>query len=1847
MKKFFKILSYAIIPVLLLVLMFRSNDSGVPEIIHVNPEYAKYVLAYTSGVISNKSDIVIELKEELSNDEIEKINIEELFEFNPHIDGDVSWIDNRTIQFSPSEDLESLQMYTATFHLSKVVVVPSDMLDFKFQFQSKYMDLSIYIEGLSPYSDDMKWQKINGVLTTTDNVSEEMIERLVDAKQRGKELKISWVHSEGSFTHNFVIDSVIRSDSKEVVNVYWDGDLIGVDNEGELQYEIPPLGDFNVMDIEVSQLPDQYIKVRFSDPLSKDVMLDGLIYLESREELSWSVNKNFLTVYPKNKLVGTKKIIISNNIKNSNGYELNKEYSEEIEFVSMNPQIELIGDGVILPSTNGLIFPFRSVNLTGVNVKVIRIYEDNVSQFFQSNNFDGRYSLTRVGRIIFKDDIKLKSDKKVDLGDWNTFSLDLSDMIKTEPGAIYRIMLSFKMSQSLYPCDCGDSSELERGIEYEDDMFEVNSRYWYSDENYNYGNSYYSYSEREDPCKIAYYSRSDNTVVKNVFASDFGIIVKGNEDGGFKTIVTDLISTTPQSGVKIELYNYQNRLISSKTTNNNGVANFDIDKKPFLLVAKRGKEIGYLKLDDGSALSMSMFDVGGTETQDGIKGFMYGDRGVWRPGDSLFITFILEDKQKTLPSNHPVVFTLYNAKGQIHKRITSTVGKNGFYVFKTKTNTDSETGNWEATIKVGDANFLKRIKIETIKPNRLKVDLYFGGKILTNLKSNRVKLTSNWLHGAPAKGLKTNIEINLSETITRFEGYSSYNFDDYIKSFKSQDLDPIEPVLNDEGKTTFSPPFKTEGKAPGMLRASFKTRIFEKGGDASVDRILIPYSPYRSYVGFDMPEGSSWNRALYSEDKNPIPIATIDEFGKSVDRDNVKIEIFEISWNWWWQSSSKHEVSQYVTGSYKKLIHTDYINTKKGNAIYELDLDKEIYGRYYIRITDPVSNHSSGEVFYMSYKSYWNSSEKSEGAEMLVFDTDKKSYNVGEEVRINLPESKEGRVLVSIESGENVIKTFWYKASKTRNDIRFKTTSDMAPNIYLNLTFIQPHKHTENDLPIRMYGIKGISVEDPNTHLNPMIKMDDELQPEEKVTIRVSEENGKRMTYTIAVVDDGLLDLTHFRTPQAWNIFYARQSLGIKTWDMYKYVNGAISGEFAGLLQIGGDEYKTSEDKKKANRFKPVVKFLGPFTLTQGRTAKHSFKMPNYVGSVRTMVIAGYDGAYGSSEKTTPVRKPLMVLSSLPRVLGPSEEVELPVTVFAMKDNIKEVTVKVQVNDKFDVVGSSIKKITFNELGDQVVNFRLKVKDKLGIGTVKVRCTSGKEIASHEVELDVRMPNPEITKVTSKVLASGDSWNTDFKTFGINGTNSAVLELSTIPPINLEKRLNYLIQYPHGCIEQTTSAVFPQLYLNDLMDLDNNQLKEVQKNIKKALLKYNSFQTSSGGFSYWPSYSDYVDQWGTNYAGHFIIEAKNKGYKIPIGLLENWTRYQTSKANEWYFDKSRSSYYQRSSQLQQSYRLYTLALSGKPALSAMNKMRNYSKLSNLSRWRLASAYLLIGRKDVAEDLIAGLSHSIDEYNGSSLTYGSKIRDKSIILEVLTLLKDYDECKEVMDIIANELASENYMNTQTTAYSLMAISKFVSFSGSAKSFTFDYNSESNKTESAFHQINLEVLSNNRNIKLKNTSENLLFASLQIKGIPMYDGKPMNEDNKIKMEIKYFSIDHLPLNPEKIEQGTDFYVEAKITNIGKYDYENIALSQLFPSGWEIRNTRMDLVEEKGGSNITYQDIRDDRVYSYFNVDQNKTIIVKIQLNASYLGKFYLPIVNCEDMYNHSVNAKEGGRWVEVIE
>src|SRR6185437_2055174 len=405
---------------------------------------------------------------------------------------------------------------------------------------------------------------------------------------------------------------------------------------------------------------------------------------------------------------------------------------------------------------------------------------------------------------------------------------------------------------------------------------------------------------------------------------------------------------------------------------------------------------------------------------------------------------------------------------------------------------------------------------------------------------------------------------------------------------------------------------------------------------------------------------------------------------------------------------------------------------------------------------------------------------------------------------------------------------------------------------FVNVTLLQRHAQTVNDLPIRMYGVIALKVDDPATILKPVISMPDKIRPETRSAITVSEASGKAMTYTIAIVDEGLLDITNYKTPNPHETFYAREALGVKTWDLFDYVIGAYGGGLERILSIGGDGTAGTNRNVSVNRFKPVVKFMGPFHLDAGDKQTHSFTLPQYIGSVKVMVIAGHEGSYGFVDKYVAVKKPLMILATLPRILGPSEKVRLPVTVFAMENNIKTVSLQVQSNTFSNLQGNDKKSVTFTKTGDQLVTFDLDVKDFVGVGKVKITAKSGRETAVYDVELNVRNPNPPITKILEKELKPGETWNTTYAPIGINGTNKASLEVASIPPLNLSKRLDYLIEYPYGCVEQTTSSAFPQLYLNQLIDLSPRQQAETERNIKLTINRLNGFQVNGGGLTYWP-----------------------------------------------------------------------------------------------------------------------------------------------------------------------------------------------------------------------------------------------------------------------------------------------------------------------------------------------------------------------------------------------------------
>src|SRR5690554_1175804 len=819
-----------------------------------------------------------------------------------------------------------------------------------------------------------------------------------------------------------------------------------------------------------------------------------------------------------------------------------------------------------------------------------------------------------------------------------------------------------------------------------------------------------------------------------------------------------------------------------------------------------------------------------------------------------------------------------------------------------------------------------------------------------------------------------------------------------------------------------------------MLRATFLTKAYENGGDFSTDVATIDYSPYQTYVGLKTPEPNKYG-LLETGKVNKFDVVTVDENGKPKSVKGLTAKVYRVSWRWWWDASYDN-LSSYVSSSSTQVFKTFNLNTDtNGKASFQFKNEENEWGRYLVYVTDENGGHSTGQTVMIDYP-YWSGKTRNTDASfatMLTLSTDKKSYEVGQTAQISFPSSEGGRALISVEDGAKVVKTLWTSTAKGETKVSLPITSDMAPNVFLNITLLQPHASTVNDSPIRLYGIVPIEVLDKNTKLEPQISMPDVLKPEESFTLKVSEKSGKPMTYTVAIVDEGLLDLTRFKTPNAWNEFYSKQALGVKTWDIYDDVIGAYGGRINQIFAIGGDEDLSGANAQKANRFKPCVIYLGPFTLEKGKTASHKLDMPNYIGSVRTMVVAGdvKTEAYGNAEKATPVRKPLMVLASLPRKISPQEKVTLPVTVFAMEKHVKNVTVQVKTNNGIKVIGSANQTLSFANPDEKMAYFDLEVGSLTGLGKVEVIVTSGSEKSTYEVELDLTNPNPVTHDFVDLIVEPNSTKTLDFSTFGISGSNQARLEVSSFPSIDFNRRLDYLIRYPHGCLEQVTSGVFPQLYLNDVIDLSDRRKAEIDNNIKGGIQRLVSYQISNGGFSYW-SGQNYANDWSTSYVGHFLIEAEKKGYVLPRPFKSSWIAYQQRAAKDWRM----SSTYRND--IAQAYRLYTLALVGSPDMGSMNRLRETANISNEAKLRLAAAYAIVGQKQAALSLLN--TSSLDEMN-SYYYYGSPERNRAMALETVLLLNDNSKAFVLANDLAKALSSDNWMSTQTSAYALYAMSKF--------------------------------------------------------------------------------------------------------------------------------------------------------------------------------------------------------------
>lgn len=1801
----------------LLVVMLGCNPKE-------QADFSQYITGYTNGVITSDSPVNIFLTPETDLSFQAGSSLPAgILQFSPSVEGKLLLKEDHSIEFIPAEPFVNGKTYKATFRLGDLCKVEKKYQAFNFQFEVIPLTTIFEAGRLSINPEDDRELEYQGTLHCSDHMDPEQVEKMLTTTYGKQTMPPTWLHTGNR--HNFRIAGLTKGTEHQTLSLSFNK---GVSNGKEQKISIPKLNEFTVLHIETSDTQPAVISIHMSNNIDPQQNFNGLVSLQGITVNNFKADGNVIRVYlPASVEKNEVELNLYPGIRSLQGEKLNNRYTTTVNLHTTKPAVRLIGKGVIVPGQNKVLVPFSAVGLKKIDVEIIQVLNQNMNYFLQENDYDNTYGLIRTARPIFMKTIDLqRNNPNIQLDKWNDFTIDLSQLVKLEKGGIYRIILKFRKSYTTLKC-----ADEQPDSDYGTTDWDNQSGYAYYNE-YFYPTGY-SWSERENPNSISYYN-SSHFAARNVINTSLGIMAKRGSDNRYHICVTDLATAKPIDGCLLSLYNYQNQKIDSAETNREGFATSQPNGKAFIVMAQKGNDRAWLKLADGNALSLSNFNVSGQQIQMGVKGFIYGERGVWRPGDKIYLSLILEDKMEVLPEGHPIVAQLIDPNGHITQTLKSDIGKNNIYAFTFKTVPQAQTGYWNALFRIGGLTFRKTIRIETIKPNRLAIqmELPHDRPIGKGCNNANIRVSTRWLNGAQTSRQKAVTEVKLYNKNAGFRQYPDHIFSDRTRDFEPTQTTLFEGTTDAYGNFSFNIQKIKNDNAPGLLNAIFTTRVFENSGDFSISSQSILYSPYTRYVGLKLPqtpEGDNW----YST-RTPLRIqgVTVTPDGKATGNAPVQIEVYKLNWRWWWDAENEHPGS-YINREFNRSIINKTVHTTDGKFTAELDITE--HGRYLIRATAP-SGHSCGTIVYMGS---WADNANEETATMLRLSTDKKNYKVGETIRIQIPSVAGAVAVISLENGKTVSDIRRIQlTSDQATTFEVKATGDMCPNTYISVSLIQPHNNRDNDRPIRMYGVVNVNVDDPSLRLNPEIKIADKLRPGQDFTLEVKEKSGKEMNYTIAIVDEGLLSLTSFRTPDPFPAFYAREALSVKTWDFYDFIYGAYGARLDKAFAVGGDEPLKEIQDEKTNRFKPVVLFAGPFSLKAGATGKHTFQMPEYIGEVRAMVIAATNGKYGTASATSRVNKPLMTTLALPRLLTPGDIIDIPVTIFAMNDNIRDVNIHLTTDPKITLMDNASRTVRFDKKGEQVVYFKAKIGKGIGTSAISVTAQANGEKATATENIEIRIPNPRITVVEEKEIKAGESISFRNKPAGYAPTS--VLEISTIPALNIEQRLTYLLEYPHGCIEQITSKAFPQLALPTLMSLTAEQQLQTEANIRDIINRLPHYQTQEGGFSYWQG-GKHSSEWATAYATHFMIAATQAGYNVPKQILENSLGYLKRTANQWHETETWE-------QQQQAYLLYVLALAGQPDMAAMNRLKESQLQRPASSWLLASAYALCHQEKIADNMIYNLSSEVLPYRETGRTYGSTTRDNALILQSMVILDKRQEAYRMLEKISKTIGSGEWCSTQETAFSLHAAAQFVKKylgwqQGVQATVTTASGDQEIRGKKTIWQLPLSATGGETGATVRNDGEGTVFARCITTSASL---EPITEKiaSGLSMQADYYNSKGTPVDIHTIPQGEDLTIEITVRNIGLTGtYQGLALSYLVPSGFEIINERLT-------GNITmpgadYFDIRDDRFHIYFSLEQNQTKKFRFRCNASFRGEYMLPAIRCAAMYDNSIQAVIPGGTLRI--
>lgn len=1449
----------------------------------------------------------------------------------------------------------------------------------------------------------------------------------------------------------------------------------------------------------------------------------------------------------------------------------------------LKPSLSFSDNAITLPSLNNKRINFTSTNVKKVKVEVVKVYMNNITNFLKSKNYTYFKETFKedLGDIVFSKEYVL--DSKTDEVVRN--SIDLSGVLDTK--GIYNV--------NIFVNNPND-------IDYDENKY-----------------GYIDYYEWIDGGRV--YARAE----KNIILSDLGLIANSNMNKlEVKTINLNSLEAVPHT--KLQFVNRKNQIIEEGYTVSNGEYKSKLNPDDVLyILAKNNNEFNVLYLNE-SYINYSDFNIDGLVEDSNLKIFTYTDKGFYRPGDDIHISLIARNKSLSLEENHPFTYSFISPNG-IEKlnNVTVNESKNSFYSFNIKSDINDETGAWNLQIKFGGKEINHPVFIEAKVPNRIAIDIDTN-KIYTkeDIKNNNltVEVLGSYLTGVKASNSETNYNISLFEKEVETKKYQSFTFNNPTSDFAYSTY--FDGTLDSNGKENLNI-FIPETARKYNLDIFINANILDTNGRYSTETKKL------TLLNNDFSIGLQKN--VEEENKATVNFIVLDlKSDKLIEGKKLKYKLFNKKYNWWYDSYEDDESR--IKNSFDTIIlqEGELISSSSPQVI---KLDNLEDGINFLEVEDLETGISSG-IFIYNYSYGYRANN---GMENLTISSDKEKYAIGELAKIKYNGTEDAKALITIEKDGKILKEYWRNLSQKNNEESIQIEKEFFPNVYVNISVFQKYQNKENDRPLRLYGTVPLIVSDKEKEFNIVIDSKSEAEPSSNYKLKIYNKEKQKMYFQYFIIDEGVTRLTDYKLPKPFEFFYGKQAKLVKSYDNFsniidKYSNKGVTN----YLKTGGGDFEDAAMARaymeenmnlqgKAERFKNIA-IVSPILETdESGYAEIDIKIPNYFGAMKIFVVATNNQKFGSSEKKLTIKAPVIIESSAPRVLKVGDKFSVPVTLFPIEDNLGDGKLTVKYAGK-----DFTKDIKFTSKENQKFSFDLVAPEIVGETKVDISFTSAKYNFKDTIDINVDSSYPQQYTSEITVLKSGKELKInagDFKDFIKSSLNSE-LKLTSYENLGLNKVIASLLDYPYICLEQTTSKARAMLAITHLTT-DTNELNIARNEINKIIKKlFNNYQLSNGGFTYWPG-SRYDEHITSIYTIDFLTEAKNKGYYVPEQMYNHAIDY--IKSLIYRTDVTPESKVSA---------LYILAKIGEPNLSEMNIIfdKYYKNFSPGFKWILLDAYYQIGEKDFAKNE----ANKLPKISNSNHNTVSIYENAEILRHYYSIYGERE--KDLFNILLSIVKNDTWLQTYTQASIIDALSKSVesiekknlSFDITVNGETKSYNLKDGQFK--FQEIN-KILKENKKLIIKNTSSDNIYVDFLVKGKPI-KYKEKDESNNIVITRDFIDMDGNKVDPKKLKVGDKIYIIIN-TELKNLDYlENIALTQILPSGWEFSN-----VESDSGYTFDYVDKRDDRISVFYGQGSAQPKNIKIAVDIVTPGEYFFSGTSVAAMYDNNFRAYLKGFEVKVLE